>query len=178
MIKQGVFAAVAGTLDTVQDQRVDLLFGPVVVAIRVPLDGAIGVGDVLLPYAVCDDSQRGKAGVVREPVVIQLPGAKLSSQRERNLGIRITPGVADVDGHISLSHPLPDGAELCIAQAARVADRYQQLFQGSGVAGQFSGPPGLIKTIIIQAERCSDPIFESGCVGHLQATGQEIFKKY
>lgn len=80
MVEEIIVAAASCGVDAVQEQAMDLAVGFIVVAIRVPGDGPVGVRDVAGVAVVGLDLQGGDGVLVCPGVVIQAAQAKLLTQ--------------------------------------------------------------------------------------------------
>ena len=57
MIQQAILAALSGTLHAMQYNAAHLPFGRIVIAVGMPFDGAVGIGDISLPLSIVSASR-------------------------------------------------------------------------------------------------------------------------
>ena len=81
MIEQAILAALSGAVHAMQDHAAYLPFGRIVIAVGMPFDRAVGIGDISLALSVfgaygdaCD------ALFARQPVRIQAGQSELQSE--------------------------------------------------------------------------------------------------
>ena len=88
MIHHAIFSADSGALRAVQQHAAYLAFRRIVIAVSMPLDGAVGVGDVGLPLpVVMAYGDAGDALFSRQPIGIQTCQSELRGEAlQRELG--------------------------------------------------------------------------------------------
>ena len=152
MVEQFVFATGLGAFDTVQQHGAHRALGRVVVAVGVPLDAAIGVGDEFAARAALRDRERRDAVIVGEVIGVEVAQAELQAEPARDLLVRVAARRTGVDGHVGAFAALEQRLPLARAERARIAHFDYELGQRFGKARQLVGAPGLICGVVGKIE--------------------------
>ncbi len=108
-IEQGIFTPICGVLHAVHDEGADTLVRRIVVAVGVPLQYLVAVGDVLSLSARRHHPNRGDAVPVGVQVRIQAAQTQLFAQSTYRMLVSSLEGRTRVDGHVRLAAPLNNG---------------------------------------------------------------------
>ena len=155
VVQQGILAAAGRGRDTVQQQAANLSLRGVVIAVGVPVDRPVGIGDIGAAPLAFHDPQGGDAVVVGAHVAVQPGQAELFAERSGNGLVGITTGPPGVDGHVGLAAAVVQRRVFCGRQAARVLYLDYQLPDIRRVVRQLAVAPCRVGRPVVRIERAA-----------------------
>ncbi|EWS64004.1 hypothetical protein Y695_02755 [Hydrogenophaga sp. T4] len=126
----------------------------VVVAVGVPADGLVGVGDEVGTHArpLRRHRDRRNAVFVGQPVGVEPVQAQLRPEQARQRLVFFDNRAA-VDHHVGERAGLQQRRTLVVAQAARIDHVDDQVFHAHGLSGQFGRPPLRVGLRLVEVKR-------------------------
>ena len=156
VVHQRGLAAVTGRLHAVQDHAVDAPLLRVVVAVGVPLDGAVGVrnvgrGRLTLRTRCVGDGDARDAVFVGQPVGVQPVQAELRAQlaRQALVGRRHR---AAIQRHVGAADALQQRSALGGRQPARVGHVDDQVVDTARLLLQLGMAPAPVGRVVVEVE--------------------------
>ena len=148
-----------------QHQCLYLPVSGIVVAVGVPVDQAVGIGNVFAVPVFVDDPQGGNA-VIGTHIVIRVCQTEVCGQVGSNRLVRITAGIAGIDGHIGLAVKRGNGIYFRLARIAGIAYLDNNVIDGLWIIVQLVIQPGMIGLVVIKVKRVAEIVLfaEFGCV--------------
>ena len=129
VVQQRVLTAAQGRTHTVQQQRMVLQVEAVVIAVGMPVDRLVRIGDIGCVQGVVLYRQRGHRICLRTTVVIEVFEPEATTATARNIRpLGLSQGT-DVDRHIGLAATRHQGIVFRIGQFARIIDLDHQLIE-------------------------------------------------
>jgi hypothetical protein len=152
VVHQLVPAAGFGALHAMQQQAAHLAVERVVVAVGVPLDAAVGVGDELGARAGRRHRQRRDAVVVGEPVGVEVHQSQLAAEQARDVLVGIVAGGRGVERHVGDAAARQQRLAFGQSQSARIGEFDDEFAERARVAGELPLAPGGVGRGVVEVE--------------------------